>query len=126
MLTMSGGPEALTWEEKDIGFGSEPLQLSGILSGNQTNQTVALAKTAWGWQIVVISISSETITSVLMKDISSVRESEVSKQNILETSCVSFTGPIYFPLKKFTAIVHYSLIKGQFTDSVSQILNLRS
>ena len=97
---MSDGPEALTWEEKDIGFGSELLQLSGISSGNQMNQTVALAKTAWGWRIVAISISSETITSVLMKDISYVRESEVSKQNILVPSCVSFTGPIYFPLKK--------------------------
>ena len=99
---MTGGLEALTWEEKGIGFGSEPLQLSGISSGNQTNQTVAPAKTVWS---CVVSISSETIMRVLMKDISYVRESEVSIQNNSITSCVLFTLPIYLPLKNLLRLL---------------------
>ena len=99
---MSGGPEALTWEEKDIGFGSELLQLSGILSGNQTNQTVTLSKTVWS---CVVSISSGTIMRVLMKDISYVRESEVLIQNNSVTSCLLFTLPIYLPLKNLLRLL---------------------
>ena len=98
---MTGGPEALTWEEKGIGFGSEPLQLSGISSGNQTNQTVAPAKTVWS---CVVSISSETIMRVLMKDISNVRESEVSKQN----NKLCFIHFAHIPtIEKFTAFVEH-------------------
>ena len=101
MSAGTGGPEALTWEERVIGLGSAVLALLRTLYGIRDNQAVALPKTVCICLLVMVSL--DMMLAVRMIERSYVKESELSKLNIPVTCWCFYHFARLFSIEKFAA-----------------------